>query len=82
MAFFSEAINLSVIVGLEFLKMSLRLSLVLKANHHFLQQQSYRIISAACYRRLPTDVTEWSTLPEHIVSLTTIEAFKNAIITA
>jgi len=30
----------------------------------------------------PRTVRESNTLPEHIVSLTTIEAFKNAIITA
>ena len=46
---------------------------------------AYNIPSSRCdYHRFsffPRTVWEWNTLPEHIVSLTTIEAFKNAIIT-
>ena len=45
----------------------------------------YNIPSSRCdYHRfsfVQKTVQEWNTCPEHIVSLTTIEAFKNAIIT-
>ena len=47
---------------------------------------AHNIPSSRCdYHRFsffPRTVQEWNTLPEHVVSLTTIKAFKNAIITA
>ena len=43
---------------------------------------SSRYMDYHTFSFFPRTVREWNTLPEHIVSLTTIEAFKNAIITA